>query len=93
MFKYDIDIKSVILDAWTQREMKGNEWRLNGKSVDLKDRFLESLNRHQKEMFIEIQEHDDKLIVENENNLVEFVLAFIKSFYKWNFLLFWFILW
>ncbi len=82
MFKYDIDIKSVILDAWTQREMKGNEWRLNGKSVDLKDRFLESLNRHQKEMFIEIQEHDDKLIVENENNLVEFVLAFIKSFYK-----------
>ncbi len=82
MFKYDIDIKSVILDAWTQREMKGNEWRLNNKSVELKDKFLESLNDQQKKMFNEIQEHDDKLIVENEINLVEFVLAFIKSFYK-----------
>ena len=82
MFNNDNDIKSVILDAWTQREMKGNEWRLNNKSVELKDKFLESLNDQQKKMFNEIQEHDDKLIVENEINLVEFVLAFIKSFYK-----------
>lgn len=82
MLKYEIKVKEVILNEWVARELKGNEWRSLGKCNEKRNNLYKSLNRKQKEMLLELEECYDKDMVQNEQNLVEFVLEFIKAIYK-----------
>lgn len=84
MLKYEIKVKEVILNEWVARELKGNEWRSLGKCNEKRNNLYKSLNRKQKEMLLELEECYDKDMVQNEQNLVEFVLEFIKAIYKWT---------
>lgn len=82
MKKEKIMIEEVISNLWSERSVCYEKNKVHQKLVDVRKNLLSTLDENQTKWFYEFEDVNALLEIETENELISYVLSFIRAFFE-----------
>ena len=82
MKKEKIMIEEVISNLWSERSVCYEKNKVHQKFVDVRKNLLSTLDENQTKWFYEFEDVNALLEIETENELISYVLSFIRAFFE-----------